>query len=164
MLKDYIEGHDVCVLEYVEQCMATHPGPVYLGHGCNCLTKMGAGFAKYLTALYPEAHHADIAYSRCVPPSARLGTFSSVEVVSPNDNHFIIVNFYTQMQIYPRDKKHFRPDMFEKALNLFHKRFGSDGVLVIPPIGCGNAGGDLDEDLMPVVERSPVKIVVINRT
>lgn len=163
MLKDYIEGHDVCVIEYVEKHAFRHPGPVFLGHGCNCLTVMKKGFARHLSTLYPEAKHADVVYSRVVPPNQRLGTFSSVEVIAPNDSHFIIVNFYTQMNVYPEDKKHFRPDMFEKALDAFHKKYGDDALLVIPPIGCGLAGGSIDEDLMPVVERSPVKVVIINR-
>ena len=59
-------------------------------HGCNCQCVMGAGIAKSIKELYPQAYAAD-----CATPKGsvhKLGSYSKADA-----GKFIIVNAYTQL-------------------------------------------------------------------
>lgn len=62
-------------------------------HGCNCMGTMGAGIAKTIKSVFPEAYEAD-----CNTPSGdrqKLGTCSVA--TCQRENHTItVVNAYTQ--------------------------------------------------------------------
>lgn len=122
---------------------------------------MGAGFAKHLSSLYPEAKQADYVYSKAFPPKKRLGRFSEVKVTNPERKEFTIINFYTQLH-YSRTEKVFDELAFAQSLAMFHEKYGDAGVLVIPPIGCGLAGGDFDT-VADIINQSPVSVIVVWR-
>ena len=62
-------------------------------HGCNCFCTMGAGIAKSIKRLFPEAYAADCATDK--GSRDKLGTISSATV--ERDGHRItVVNGYTQ--------------------------------------------------------------------
>jgi hypothetical protein len=74
-----------------------------------------------------------------------------------------LINFYSQFKFLPHGLKHFNPDALRNALDIFHQEKGSKTLLVIPTIGCGLAGGDLEKDLMPILVETPVKIILVKR-
>ena len=63
-------------------------------HGCNCQCTMGAGIAKTIKQVFPEAYEADLA----TPKGSRekLGTLSTA-TVERNGRTLTIVNGYTQL-------------------------------------------------------------------
>ena len=64
-------------------------------HGCNCFHTMGAGIAKTIASVLPEAFEADkaTAYSE----EAKLGTISTATIQRISSN-FVVINAYTQFQ------------------------------------------------------------------
>ena len=105
-------------------------------HGCNCMCNMGAGIAKTIRILYPEAYKADCQTEKA--SKGKLGTYSSVGV-SKDGNNFTIVNAYTQFNW--RGKK----NADYEAIRAVFKRIKSDFTglrLGYPLIGAGLAGGD----------------------
>ena len=128
-------------------------------HGCNCFCTMGAGIAKTVKQLYPEAYAADC--KTRMADLGKLGTYSSVYVPRRNKNSIChdptlraiaIVNGYTQFD-YGRDGR--RADY--KAIHSVFKRVKqefSGKVIAYPKIGAGLARGNwhtiaeiIDEEL-----------------
>lgn len=62
-------------------------------HGCNCQCTMGAGIAKSIKTIFPEAYQADLATEK--GDSSKLGTISTAKV-ERNGHNLVIVNAYTQ--------------------------------------------------------------------
>jgi len=62
-------------------------------HGCNCQCAMGAGIAKTIKQVFPEAYKADLATAK--GSRAKLGSLS-VAAVERKGRTLIIVNGYTQ--------------------------------------------------------------------
>ena len=62
-------------------------------HGCNCFCKMGAGIARTIKEVFPEAYEADLNTKK--GSREKLGTISSAEVNREGVNLFVI-NGYTQ--------------------------------------------------------------------
>jgi O-acetyl-ADP-ribose deacetylase (regulator of RNase III) len=106
-------------------------------HGCNCQCIMGAGIAKTIKALFPEAYKADCQTAKS--SRDKLGTFFSAAIVRPGAN-FTVVNAYTQ---YDWRGQGVKADyiaiqsVMKEVKNQFHGlRIG------YPMIGAGLAGGD----------------------
>ncbi len=106
-------------------------------HGCNCFCTMGAGIAKGIKTLFPEAYQADLATK--AGDREKLGTITWVKIVR-DDTEFIVVNAYTQYH-YAGPGRLCDYDAirscFAKIKTLFPGcRIG------LPKIGAGLAGGD----------------------
>jgi O-acetyl-ADP-ribose deacetylase (regulator of RNase III) len=103
-------------------------------HGANCQNMMGAGIARQISSIYPEALYIDKHFEYPVGSRKRLGRISFY-----NTSHcFIIANMYTQF--------YGGANLSYKALEVGFKRlnavFTKDFRIGIPLIGCGIAGGD----------------------
>lgn len=107
-------------------------------HQANCFSTMGAGIAKLIAELYPEAEIADREYIG--KPEDKLGKFSFATV-----KNITIVNLYGQFH-YGRGKQT-NYKMLEKAINDFiefakENKINMDKIGVPYKMGCGLAGGD----------------------
>ncbi len=108
-------------------------------HGANCQCTMGAGIAKAIRELFPEAYEAD----RATPKGerAKLGTISVGHVVR-GDARFAVVNAYTQFHYRGPgvrvDCEAIRSSMLQVRTQFSGLRIG------YPRIGAGLGGGDWD--------------------
>ena len=118
-------------------------------HGANCQCVMGAGIAKSIRALFPEAYDAD----RATPKGdhAKLGSISVAEVVRL-PARFQVVNAYTQLH-YRGPGTRVDYDAVRAAMKLVKERFRGQRI-GYPRIGAGLARGDwtrlaaiIDEEL-----------------
>ncbi|MCO7226734.1 macro domain-containing protein [Pleionea sp. CnH1-48] len=106
-------------------------------HGCNCQCAMGAGIAKTIKEVFPQAYEADLK----TPASDRskLGSYSYCQVTSEN-HPLTIVNAYTQFHWRGKglkvDYEAIRSVMKKIKCNFSGKR------IAYPLIGAGLAGGD----------------------
>lgn len=108
-------------------------------HGCNCFCTMGAGIAKQIKMMYPEAYEADLRTLR--GDMRKLGTYSCANVKCERTGiNFTIVNAYTQF----RYGKGNHAD--ELAIDAVFKAIANDfhphSRIAYPKIGAGLAGGD----------------------
>mgnify|MGYP003700320847 CR=1 FL=1 len=106
-------------------------------HGCNCFHKMGAGIAKPISSLFPEAFEADM--KTPFGDRAKLGSISTANVVRDNFS-FVIVNAYTQFDYRGKGQK-VDYDAISSCFGLIGDRFSSARI-GYPLIGAGLAGGD----------------------
>ena len=106
-------------------------------HGCNCQCAMGAGIAKTIKKVFPEAYKAD-----CDTPKgdrSKLGTYSYATVV--RDGHEItIVNAYTQFNWRGQGVKA-DYDAIKSCMKGVKNQFAGKRI-AYPLIGAGLAGGD----------------------
>lgn len=106
-------------------------------HGCNCQCAMGAGIAKTIRDVFPEAYRADLATVK--GSRAKLGTYSSA-AVQRGETTITIVNGYTQDHYRGRgvlaDYDAIRNVMRKVKSGFAGKRIG------YPKIGAGLAKGD----------------------
>ncbi|CCD84777.1 conserved protein of unknown function [Bradyrhizobium sp. ORS 285] len=106
-------------------------------HGCNCQCTMGAGIAKSVKDIFPEAYAADLA----TPKGSRekLGSISAATVLR-GGQHLTIVNGYTQFHWRGPgvlvDYAAVGAVMKEVKLQFPERRIG------YPKIGAGLAKGD----------------------
>jgi len=119
-------------------------------HGCNCYCTMGAGIAKTIKSVFPEAYKAD-----CITEKGskdKLGTYSHA-TIEKNGNKITVINAYTQHDYKDRgvkaDYDAIRSVFKKLKSNYSGKRIG------YPKIGAGLAGGDwkqiskiIDEELI----------------
>src|SRR5262245_7845040 len=108
-------------------------------HGANCQCEMGAGIAKSIRALFPEAYEADRATKKGERP--KLGTISVAEVVR-GSARFHVVNAYTQFDCRGRGIR-VDYDAVRSAMKLIKQRFHGQRI-GYPKIGAGLAHGDWD--------------------
>lgn len=119
-----------------------------IAHGCNTRNIMGAGIAKTIRQAFPKVFQTDAEYS--IPLGRqRLGTYSVCQT-----SHGLILNFYTQENIYRRpngdipfevEALHSCLDKLSKLENLPIKK-GNERIKVgFPYIGAGLAGGNQKE-------------------
>ncbi|MTB52699.1 macro domain-containing protein [Lewinella sp. W8] len=106
-------------------------------HGCNCFCTMGAGIAKGIKAVFPDAYYADLATEK--GDRSKLGTFSSAQI-NQGDRVITVVNAYTQFHWRGQGKK-----VDYQALRLAFRAIKESfsGLRIgYPAIGAGLAGGD----------------------
>lgn len=106
-------------------------------HGCNCFHTMGAGIARPVSALFPEALQAD----KATPygERAKLGTISAA-LIKRGDISFHVVNAYTQFEYRgPGPKVDY--SAVQSCFEAIAARF-PDARIGYPMIGAGLAGGD----------------------
>lgn len=121
-------------------------------HGCNCFHTMGAGIAKPISTLFPEALNAD----KTTPygDQQKLGTIS-MAVVERNGFTFHVVNAYTQFHFrgpMPRVDYKAISSCFGVIAKVFpNKRIG------YPMIGAGLAGGEW-HDIAPRIENALIEM------
>ena len=106
-------------------------------HGCNCFCTMGAGIAKGVKALFPEAYEADLATKK--GDKSKLGTITAAEVMR-DQRKIVVVNAYTQYRYGGRgvlaDYDAIRETFRLVKLHYAGLRIG------YPQIGAGLARGD----------------------
>jgi len=106
-------------------------------HGCNGFHEMGAGIAKPIKQLFPEAYEADKQTS--YGGKEKLGTISTAKI-ERGDVMFHVVNAYTQHHY----RGHGRKVSYEAIRSCFEEiavRFPRSKI-GYPFIGAGLGGGD----------------------
>ena len=118
-------------------------------HCCNCFCTMGAGIAKAIKDVFPEAYEADLLTQK--GDRSKLGTIS-VAQVTRNDHTIYIVNAYSQYH-YSSVTTQADYAAIRSAMVQIKKQF-SNKKIGYPKIGAGLAGGDwqiiasiIDEEL-----------------
>lgn len=110
-------------------------------HQTNCQKTMGAGIAKQIKQMYPEAYRADYRFMMGLPPGSKLGNFSWAQC---EDGRFV-VNLYGQLR-YGRDVRQTDYRALESALRQafgwIKNNFASPTIGLPKGMGCNNAGGD----------------------
>jgi len=130
-------------------------------HGCNCQCTMGAGIAKAIKSIFPEAFAADC--ETTTGDRTKLGTISHA-TVSRGGVEITIVNGYTQFN-WRGSGVHADYEAIRSVMAAVKKRF-SGSRIGYPLIGAGLAKGDwsiisaiIDEELSgedhTLVEFSP---------
>lgn len=108
-----------------------------LVHGCNCFCAMGAGIAKQIRTVFPEAFEADFKTKK--GDVDKLGTYSLAKVTKESHTCYI-VNAYTQYHYSGQgvlvDYKAVRKVFSRIQKDFKNLRIG------YPRIGAGLAGGD----------------------
>ncbi len=118
-------------------------------HGCNCHCTMGAGIAKAIKEVFPEAYAADLATLK--GDRVKLGTITFAQI-DLSERSLSVVNAYTQFDW--RGKKPLADyDAIRSAFRAIRAGF-SGRRIGYPRIGAGLAGGDwskisaiIDEEL-----------------
>lgn len=124
-----------------------------LVHGCNCVNTMGAGVARQVKAVWPEAFDADTKY--CTRSREMLGTYSAAVVRDAGRGYcaLTVINAYTQFA--PGNGEDvFDYGAFSDVLERLHRDF-PDKIIGMPAIGCGLAGGD-KERILNIIRNSSV--------
>lgn len=117
-------------------------------HGCNCQCAMGAGIAKSIKALFPEAYEADCATRK--GDQDKLGTISHAKIAR-NGADFTIVNAYTQFDWRGRKIK-VDYDAIRSAMIEVKRKFAGHRI-GYPLIGAGLAGGDWNV-IAPIIDEA----------
>ena len=111
-----------------------------LVHGCNCFQRMGAGIAKKVKELYPEAYQADVE-NTSYADRGKLGTITHAAVKHViHKTPLIVVNAYTQYN-YATTSMMLDYGALRTAMYKIATLFG-DKSISMPKIGAGLAGGD----------------------
>jgi O-acetyl-ADP-ribose deacetylase (regulator of RNase III) len=108
-------------------------------HGCNCYCTMGAGIAKSIKQIFPEAYWADRNTEK--GDRAKLGTYSSARTIISEEDSLEVVNAYTQYGY----RKQSTPNVDYDAVRAVFRQIKTDfsGKRIgYPAIGAGLAGGD----------------------
>ena len=106
-------------------------------HGCNCQCAMGAGIAKTIKALFPEAYGADCATRK--GDREKLGTISHANIIR-DESSFTVANAYTQFHWSGQGIKA-DYDAIRSAMSEVKRQFEGRRI-AYPMIGAGLAGGD----------------------
>lgn len=112
-------------------------------HGCNCFHTMGAGIARQVKNIFPEAYTVDVSET-IKGDKEKLGTISYVNLKNALGNPLTIVNGYTQYSIYGK-KKAVDYDAIRSVFEIIREHFllGNPKLKMgLPRICAGLAGGD----------------------
>lgn len=114
-------------------------------HGCNCFHTMGAGIARQVKNIFPEAYLVDVSETM-KGDKKKLGTISYVNLKNTFGNPLVIVNGYTQYSIYKNEKR-IAVDYgaIRSVFEIIREHFLIDNPKLkigFPRIGAGLAGGD----------------------
>ena len=106
-------------------------------HGCNCFCSMGAGIAKTIKDIFPEAYEADLQTEKGL--KEKLGTISHA-TLSRNALRITVVNGYTQYTAGGRGVL-VNYDALRSVMKNIKNEFSGNRI-GYPMIGAGLAGGD----------------------
>jgi len=106
-------------------------------HGCNCFCTMGAGIAKSIKQIFPEAYKADLKTKK--GDKSKLGKISWAKSKA-GKGELIIVNGYSQFNFRGSGRKA-DYEAIREIFNIVKKEF-SGLKIGYPAIGAGLAGGD----------------------
>ena len=117
-----------------------------IAHGANCFHTMGAGVAKGISSLFPDAYKADLAST--YGDVTKLGTYTTATC-----NNKLIYNIYSQYQT----GKNIEYGALFNGLLAASRNVNNNAryALAIPYLmGCGIAGGDwrIVENIIDEVE------------
>ena len=134
--------------ELIELVKNRHPTcHIVLIHGCNCMNNMGAGLARRIKELWPEAAAVDQATKS--HDINKLGTISGVTI----DSDLSVINLHTQYG-YGGNKVNVDYDAMQKCFDTIVQNSMVDYIHMIPKyIGCGLAGGDINI-VTPMIEET----------
>lgn len=109
----------------------------HIAHGCNCFCTMGAGVAKGIVALYPEAYEADKETERGA--FYKLGDYSSAVCKDKT-----VYNVYTQHGFDPKTVPVEYGSLYNGLLAVAYSvnALGKRKFAIPYLMGCGLAGGD----------------------
>ena len=106
-------------------------------HGCNCFCTMGAGIAKQIRQVFPDAYAADLATES--GDRSKLGGYSKAKIKTDSGDLYVI-NAYTQFH-YAGSGILADYDAIQSVFTALKKEF-CDKRFGYPKIGAGLAGGD----------------------
>lgn len=108
-----------------------------IAHGANCFCTMGAGVAKGIVALYPEAYEAD--KETLTGSFAKLGSYSQAICKDKT-----VYNVYTQYGFNPNTKPAEYGAIYNGLLDVAYSvnAVGKRQFAIPYHMGCGLAGGD----------------------
>jgi O-acetyl-ADP-ribose deacetylase (regulator of RNase III) len=106
-------------------------------HGANCQCTMGAGIARTIKKMLPEAFEADLETTK--GDRAKLGTIST-GFVQRGDVKFVVVNGYTQFH-YRGSGRRVDYDAIRRVFVEVRRSFSGHRI-GYPRIGAGLGGGD----------------------
>ena len=110
-----------------------------IAHGCNCFCTMGAGIAKGVAALFPQALEADRQTAK--GDRTKLGTCTLAEVSTAADGRLVVVNAYTQFHYRGRgDKADY--EAIRSCMRWIAANYPPPARIGLPKIGAGLAGGN----------------------
>jgi O-acetyl-ADP-ribose deacetylase (regulator of RNase III) len=115
-------------------------------HGCNAFCTFGAGIARTVKDVFPEAYEVDQKTKKGNPRKLGTITFATIQATPPDA--LTIINAYTQFK-YWKDKNDDPTEPLvdyvavKDAFAQIKKAFGGKNLRFgIPKIGAGLAGGD----------------------
>ncbi len=118
-------------------------------HGCNCFCAMGAGIARQIKDIWPEAYQADKDTKK--GDKSKLGTYSKADIII-KDKMLTIINAYTQYDYgFKRDVPPVDYDAIRKVFRQINSDFKGKKIS-IPKIGAGLAGGDWNK-IQSIIEQ-----------
>lgn len=122
-----------------------------LVHGCNCFNTMGAGIAREIARVFPQAFQADMTTVKA--DRNKLGTYSVARVERQTGKPLWVVNAYTQYH-YGKPGKGQAALLDYVALSRVFAAIARDfpGMhIAYPRVGAGLAGGDWGV-IQPIIE------------
>lgn len=130
-------------------------------HQANCHNVFGAGIAKTIKELYPEAYWADRTCG--LRPIDKLGSFTYADCLDK-----IIVNMYSQKDFGNiQGRCYTQYDAMRRALKCIRGKFGDVPAHAVPyKIGCGLAGGDwgiVQDILFDIYGASEIKLIICRK-
>lgn len=121
-----------------------------IAHGCNCQAAMGAGIAKQIKDIFPDAYKIDqLVNEHTHDKEDLMGQYSSYWHHLPDGKHFYILNLYTQLYPglpSPGCRIPFDYEAFITCLRKINVRFRGQHI-GLPLIGCGLARADKNKVL-----------------
>lgn len=125
-----------------------------IAHGCNCQANMGAGIAKQIKDIFPDAYKIDqLVNEHTHDKEDLMGQYSTYWHRLLYDRHFYILNLYTQLYPglpSPGCKIPFDFEAFVTCLRKVNQRFKGQKI-GLPLIGCG-LGGAPDYAVKKLIE------------
>lgn len=106
-------------------------------HGCNCFCAMGAGIAKTIRQVFPEAYDADCATQK--GDKTKLGSCSHASC-KINGGQCVVINAYTQYHWAGRGVK-VEYEAVRQCMKWIKQNYAGKKI-GLPKIGAGLAGGD----------------------
>lgn len=137
-------------LIHVTGNLLTNPNVEVIGHQANCQNTFGAGIARSIKEMYPEAYRVD---TMCAAKEMNvLGSFSAAHINHPTTKLRMIFNLYGQNLGTDHSKKLVRKTNYEalysaleKMANLLSETDPASRALVVGfpwGMGCGLGGGN----------------------